>query len=147
MLTISSQTQKEATVPDHEGRGDLSFVIDPDRGKEWTQAFKARSSHFPFRHAPSPDEVEAEAASFAEDIQQTNEKVLRRRHPAHPKASPWWNAACAIATQTLRNAHDAGSRSLAHARLKGTVRAAKRKWADKYIKQAQLWDVAAWRHG
>ena len=27
------------------------------------------------------------------------------------------------------------------------VRAAKRKWADEYIEQAQLWEVAAWRHG
>jgi hypothetical protein len=34
-----------------------------------------------------------------------------------------------------------------HARLKGTVRAAKRKWADEYIEQAQLWDVAAWLQG
>ena len=24
---------------------------------------------------------------------------------------------------------------------------AKRKWADEYIEKAQLWDVAAWRHG
>jgi hypothetical protein len=36
---------------------------------------------------------------------------------------------------------------LAHARLKGTVRAARRKWADEYIEKAQLWEVAAWRHG
>jgi hypothetical protein len=27
------------------------------------------------------------------------------------------------------------------------VRAAKRKWADEYKEQAQLWDVTAWRHG
>lgn len=130
-------------------RGNLGFLIDPDRGEEWTRAFKARSSlsHFHFQPSPSPDEVEAAAASLTKDIQQTNEEVLCRRHPAHPKASPWWNAACAIATQTLRDAQDAESKSLAHARLKGTVRAAKRKWADEYIEQAQLWDVAAWRHG
>jgi len=32
-------------------------------------------------------------------------------------------------------------------RLKGTVHVAKRKWADEYIEKAQLWEVAAWRHG
>ena len=41
---------------------------------------------------------------------------------------------------------DTVARGIAHARLKGTVRAAKRKWADKHIEKAQLWEVVAWRH-
>jgi hypothetical protein len=80
------------------------------------------------------------------DIQRTNEEIFNKRCPPHPKASLWWNAACAIVTQNLRNAQGKESRSIAHARLKGTVRAAKRRWADEYIEKAQLWDVAAWRH-
>ena len=60
--------------------------------------------------------------------------------PLHGGTPP--NAACAIGTQTLRDVRDAGSQSLAHARLKGTVRAAKRKWADEYVEEkAQLWSV------
>ena len=145
MLIISGHTQEEAAAIYNEG--DLGFLIDPERGEEWTRAFKARTSHVHFQPSPTPDEVEAAAAALTEDIQRTNEEVLRKRRPAHPKASPWWNAACAIATRTLREAHDAETQSIAHARLKGTVRAAKRKWADDYIEQAQLWDVAAWRHG
>ena len=39
------------------------------------------------------------------------------------------------------------TRRVAQARLKGTVRAAKRRWADEHIEKANLWDVAAWRHG
>ena len=42
---------------------------------------------------------------------------------------------------------DTVARGIAHARLKGTVRAAKRKWVDKHIEKAQLWEVVAWRHG
>jgi hypothetical protein len=145
MLIISGQTQKETIAPNQ--GGDLGYVIDPERGEEWTRAFKARSSLVPLNLLPSPNEIEMAAASLTEDIRQTNEETLRKRRPAHPRASPWWNAACAIATQTLKNAHDADSRKLAHARLKGTVRAAKRKWADEYIEQAKLWDVATWRHG
>jgi hypothetical protein len=145
MLTVSGHAQVEEAAPDREG--DLGFLIDPEKGEEWIRAFKARSSHFHLSPSPSPDEIEAAADSLTGDIRRTNEEVLRKRRPAHPKASPWWNAACAIATKTLRGAQDAESRSLAHARLKGTVRAAKRKWADEYTEQAQLWDVAAWRHG
>ena len=145
MLIVAGHIREEVDFLNCEG--DLGVVIDPEKCEEWTRAFKERSFHIPFQHAPSPDKVETVAASLTEDIRRTNEEILCRRHPEHPKASPWWNAACAIATQTLRDAHNAETRSLAQARLKGTVRAAKRKWADEYIEQAQLWDVAAWRHG
>jgi hypothetical protein len=145
MLTIAGHTQEEATAPNCEN--DLGFLIDPERSEEWIRAFKARSLHPPFRPSPSPDEVEIAAASLTKDIQQTNDEVLRKRRPAHPRASPWWNAACAIATRTLQDATGAEARKIAHGRLKGTVRAAKRKWANEYIEKAQLLEVAAWRHG
>ena len=126
---------------------DLGYVIDPEKGEEWIHAFKSRPRPNHFQLPPTPDEVEAAAETLMEDIQQTNEEVFHKRRPPHPKASPWWTAACAIATHTLRNARDPEERQVAHARLKGTVRAAKRKWADDYIEKAQLWEVAKWRHG
>jgi Endonuclease-reverse transcriptase len=122
------------------------FLIDPEKREEWIPAFKARSAFPAFHHIPSIDEIEAEAAALTEDIHQTNTEVLRKRRPHHPKASPWWNATCAIATQNLHNTHGP-ARCIAHARLKSTVRVAKRRWADSYIEKAQLWDVATWRHG
>jgi hypothetical protein len=91
--------------------------------------------------------VEEAAAAFIADIHQTNEEVFRRRKPSHPKAAPWWNTACSVATQQLRDAQTTENKGIAQARLKGTVRAAKRKWADEYIEKAQLWEVAVWRHG
>ena len=127
---------------------DLGYVVDPDQEEEWTLAFKARSSPLTFpHHPPSPNEVEEAAEALTEDIRQTNKKVLSKRRPPHPRASPWWNADCAMATQTLRNAAAPEERKVAHARLKGTVRAAKRTWADDYIRKAQLWEVTKWRHG
>jgi hypothetical protein len=35
----------------------------------------------------------------------------------------------------------------ANARLKKVVKAAKREWANEYITTANVWEVAAWRHG
>jgi hypothetical protein len=92
-------------------------------------------------------DIEEAALAFMEDIQRTNEEVFCKRCPAHPKASPWWNAACAIATKNLHEALGTVEKGIAQARLKGTIRAAKRRWADEYIESAQLWDVAKWRHG
>jgi hypothetical protein len=145
MLTMSGHKREEA--PSLNYGGNLGFLIDPERGEEWSRAFKAGSFHFLFQPSPSPDHVESAASSLTEDIQQTNKEVLCKRCPAHPKASPWWNAACAIAAHLLIDAQDAEARKMAQARLNGTVRAAKRKWADEYIEQANLWEVAAWRHG
>jgi len=55
--------------------------------------------------------------------------------------------ACADAVQNLRDARGRAARATAQACLKGTIRTAKRNWADDYIEKAQLWEVAAWRHG
>ena len=145
MLHVLGHTREESTGQNFET--DLGFIVDPERGEEWTHVFKTRSSTFQYQSIPTAAEVEEAAETFTADIQQTNEEVLRRRRPPHPKASPWWNAACAIAAHNLRIARTTITRGIAQARLKGTVRAAKRRWADNYIEKAQLWEVAAWRHG
>jgi hypothetical protein len=133
--------------PEGDSEDNLGYVVDPEKSEEWIEAFKERSINLPFQLHPSSDEVEEAAASLTRDIQRTNEEIFQKRHPAHPKASPWWNAACDIAVQNLREAQTDDSRKTAHGKLKGTVRTAKRMWADDYIEKAQLWEVAAWRHG
>jgi hypothetical protein len=145
MLNVEGHTREPSLQ--HNPTADLGFIVDPEKSEEWTKAFKTKSQAFRFQRVPTEAEIEKEAAAFTADIHKTNEETFRKRRPPHPKASPWWNAACAIAAQTLRNAQTAEDRSIAQARLKGTVRAAKRHWADEYIEKAQLWDVAAWRHG
>ena len=145
MLHISGSTREPPPQRDQEA--DLGFLIDPEKSEEWTKVFKERSCAPSFQATPTEAEIEEEAATLTTDIHKTNEEVFRKRRPYHPKASRWWNAACAVAAQNLRNAQTTETRGIAQARLKGTVRAAKRKWADEYIEKAQLWDVAAWRHG
>jgi hypothetical protein len=102
MLHVSGCTREPASQ--HNEDADLGFVVDPEKGEEWINAFKARSHAFPFHPTPTEAEVEEEAAAFTTDIHRTNEETFRKRRPFHPKASPWWNAACAVAAQNLRNA-------------------------------------------
>ncbi len=145
MLHVSGHIQEPSSQQNQ--KTDLGFIVDLEKGEEWTKTFKERSHAFIFQATPTVAEVEDEAAAFTADINWTNEETFRRHRPPHTKASPWWNATCAVAAQNLRNAQTTETRSIAQARLKGTVRAAKRHWADEYIEKAQLWDVAAWRHG
>jgi len=143
-LNISGNTDSVGPPPRIEG--DLGFVLDPEKRDEWTRAFKAHPKPPPLPQTPTIEEVEEAAASLTDAIHWTNTQVFRERHPFHPKASPWWGAACADAVQNLRNARGRAARATAQARLKGTIRTAKRNWADDYIEKAQLWEVAAWRH-
>jgi hypothetical protein len=80
-----------------------------------------KSQAFQFQHIPTEAKIEKEAAAFTADIHKTNKETFCKCRPPYPKASLWWNAACAIAAQTLHKAQTAKDRSIAQARLKGTV--------------------------
>ena len=145
MLRLLGRTQEKSL--NQAAEMDLGFVIDPEKREEWTRAFKVRSRTPPFQASPTAEDIEDATETLMTDINRTNEEVFNRRKPPHPRASPWWNTACTIATQNLRKARTTETRGIAQARLKGTVRAAKRQWADAYIEKTQLWELAAWRHG
>ena len=119
MLHVTGHTNKPPSG--HNQEVDLGFIVDPDKGKEWINAFKAKSQTFSFQPTPTEFEVEEEAAAFTADIHSTNEEIFRKRRPPHPKASPWWNTACALAAQNLRDAQTAETKSAAQGKLKGTV--------------------------
>jgi ribonuclease HI len=145
LLQIAGHPQPPIVVPRE--NNNLGFLVDPELKDEWLKVFKARPPPIGLPFTPTAVEVEQAAAELLDDIQAANEQIFRRRRPFHPKAAPWWNADCAAAAQNLRGAQDTATRRTAQARLKGAVRAAKRTWAEEYIEEAKLWDVAAWRHG
>jgi hypothetical protein len=62
--------------------------------------------------------------------------------------SRWWNNECRIAAQAMKDGFwsDEEQRA-ANKHLKKVVREAKKQWADEYITTANVWEVAAWRHG
>ena len=99
MLHVTGQTQEESQS--HNLETNLGFIVDPERSEDWTRAFKVKSSAYHFQANPTKEEIEKEAETYMMNIHRTNEEVFKRHRPPHPKASPWWNAACSIATQNL----------------------------------------------
>jgi hypothetical protein len=62
--------------------------------------------------------------------------------------SRWWNDECkAAALATKGGFWTEEEARQANKRLKQVVREAKRNWANEYITSANIWEVAAWRHG
>jgi hypothetical protein len=62
--------------------------------------------------------------------------------------SRWWNDECKAAALATKGGFwtDEEARQ-ANKHLKQVVREAKRSWANEYITTANIWEVAAWRHG
>jgi hypothetical protein len=75
------------------------------------------------------------------------EAVMKRKGSVPAHNSRWWTPACAEAAKAVRNAPSQALKDEASTALKATVHNAKCSWADDYITTANIWEVAAWRHG
>jgi hypothetical protein len=62
--------------------------------------------------------------------------------------SRWWNDDCRAAAKAMQEGFwNEADQHAANAHLKKVVKNAKREWANEYITTANVWEVAAWRHG
>jgi hypothetical protein len=62
-------------------------------------------------------------------------------------SSKWWNNNCRTAAVALLDATNLDNHKWLNKELKQTVRIAKCDWANMYIMEANIWEVAAWQHG
>ena len=97
------------------------FIINPDQKEDWLRLFKACMLPVVLPSTPTTEEVEQAVAGLLKDIQETNKLIFHRRKPYHPKAVPWWNAACALATQNLCKAKATTTQGVASAQLRVTI--------------------------
>jgi hypothetical protein len=72
---------------------------------------------------------------------------MKRKGAAPGFSSPWWNDECRDAARNLRSAETDEERKACDKKLKQVTRYAKRDWANKFINESNIWEVAAWRHG
>jgi hypothetical protein len=72
---------------------------------------------------------------------------MKRKGNAPAFSAKWWNDKCRDAAAALAEANSTEERKHLGLALKHTVKIAKRDWANTYITEANIWEVAAWRHG
>ena len=82
------------------------FVIDPEKHEVWVVSFCNLIKPPLLPPLPSVEEIEVAAEALVRliDIDETNEATFCKKQPLHPKAAPWWNAACTTVVQNLRDA-------------------------------------------
>jgi hypothetical protein len=129
---------------DHTNGFDMN--LSPEDWETWLELFKDAVPRVrgPLRSAA---EVDAIVDLLYLAFNSACTAVMKRKGSAPAHNSCWWSPACADAARAVQQAPTQALKDEATRALKVTVRNAKRTWADNYITTANVWEVAAWRHG
>jgi hypothetical protein len=114
-------------------------------GKSGT-AFSALSSPPPPH--PLPLEIDNRVDAIYRAFNEACKSTMKSVGAAPGFNSRWWNDACKEAAEATKGGFWTEEEArIANRHLKAVVREAKRSWANEYITSANIWEVAAWRHG
>jgi hypothetical protein len=129
---------------DHTERFDTD--IDAEGWEEWERLLRFHLP--PLISLHNPDQVDAAVDAIYAAFNEACKATMKTVGSAPGFNSRWWNDKCKAAARAMRGGFwtDEEQRA-ANKHLKTVVRNAKRRWADEYITTANVWEVAAWRHG
>jgi hypothetical protein len=137
-------------VPIYRAKVDRTERFDTDIGaEEWDEWERLLRFYLPpltplHNHSQVDAAVDAIYVAFNEACKATMKTV----GTAPGFNSRWWNDECRTAARAMREGFwTEEEQRAANKHLKKVVREAKRQWADEYITTANVWEVAAWRHG
>jgi hypothetical protein len=136
----------EVVCPPEDCTNGFDTDVSLEEWETWTELFKnaVPQVHGPLRSAA---EVDAIVDLLYQAFNSACDAVMKRKGAALAHNSRWWMMACADAAHAVKLAPTQALKDAAARTLKDTVRNAKRNWADNYIMTANVWEVAAWRHG
>ena len=72
---------------------------------------------------------------------------LKKRGAVPGFNSKWWNEECRSLAKLVREEKNPDEKVVLARELKKVIARTKRVWADSYIRESCVWEVAAWRHG
>ena len=101
----------------------------------------------PYISLQSPTDIDRAVDAIYTAFNSACEQTMDRKGAAPGFRARWWNDECGEASRTMQAATTTDERRACNKTLKTAVRSAKRNWADQYITTANIWEVAAWRHG
>jgi hypothetical protein len=102
----------------------------------------------PLLPMPSPLDIDTWVDDIYRAFNKACKATMRTVGAAPGFNSRWWNDECKVAAEATKGGFWTEEEArLANKHLKKVVREAKRNWANDYITMANIWEVAAWRHG
>jgi hypothetical protein len=120
--------------------------IEPEAWDEWDRILRFELP--PLTPLSTPDDVDAYVDEIYQAFNTACRATMKTVGSAPGFNSRWWNDDCRAAAKVMRDGFWTDEEQhAANRHLKDVVRKAKRDWADEYITTANVWEVAAWRHG
>jgi hypothetical protein len=120
--------------------------IEPEAWDEWDRILRFELP--PLTQLHTPGDVDAYVDDVYRAFNAACRATMKKVGTAPGFNSCWWNDKCRTAAKAMRDGFwTEEEQRAANRHLKNVVRKAKKEWADEYITTANVWEVAAWRHG
>jgi hypothetical protein len=119
---------------------------DPEQWEEWQAILDVKLLH-PHSVIETPADIDTLVDAIYAAFNNTCAATMKKKGIALGFNAHWWTDECKVAAHALRDAQDPADISRLNKELKRITRRAKMEWANKYITAANVWEVAAWRHG
>jgi hypothetical protein len=137
-------------VPLHHATADrtdrFDTDIDDEAWEEWERVL--RFGLPPLTTLPDATAVDMFIDGLYHAFNEVCKATMKRVGAAPGFNSRWWNDECWAAAQAMWEGFwNEEEQRIANIHLKKVVKAAKQEWANEYITTANVWEVAAWRHG
>jgi hypothetical protein len=120
--------------------------IDLEQWEEWHTILEIELPH-PRSPITSPTDIDMLVDAIYVAFNNTCAATMKCKGTALGFNARWWNDDCKMAAHALRDATTPEDRRRLNHDLKRITRRAKMEWANEYITAANVWEVAAWRHG
>jgi hypothetical protein len=120
--------------------------ISAQEWEEWDQVFAATVPHAPSLPIQMPEVINNLVQVIYTAFNIVCTATMKKKGSVPGFSSKWWNDECREAVAALAEASDQDQTCLGR-ELKRVVRISKQEWANMYIMEANIWEVAAWCHG
>jgi hypothetical protein len=120
--------------------------IDPEAWEEWHAILDIELPH-PLTRLTNAAEVDMAVDNVYAAFNNACAATMKQKGSAPGFNARWWNDECKTAAYTLQNASELDNICRLNKELKTVTQHTKWEWANEYIMSANIWEVAAWRHG
>ena len=136
--------RKLQRLPEDRSQG-FSTDISAKAWEDWLRILKECTP--PVTLLRTEEEIDVKVDEIYLAINTACRETMNKRGSAPGFNAKWWNEECREAAKAVRGANTPEERAEVARVLKRIIQRRKREWADEYITSANLWEVAAWRHG
>jgi hypothetical protein len=120
--------------------------INPEQWDEWHAILEIELPH-PNSIITTTGDIDTLVDAVYTAFNNACATTMKRKGTAPGFNARWWTDECKAAAHTLWDAQSPEDIRRLNQELKCITRRAKIKWANDYITAANIWEVAAWRHG